>query len=98
MDHAYPYYKEIAIKHANTTMPNHFRPDYTSWHVVSYNNDGTVECKETFQGKNHDSAWSRGQAWGLYGFTLSYIHTKEERYTPTKVSIGMSPLPSIEEN
>lgn len=36
-------YKDIAIKHAMTTMHNHFRPDYTCWHVVSYNSDGTVE-------------------------------------------------------
>ena len=75
-----PYYKEVAIKHANTTMPNHFRPDYTSWHVVSYNQDGTVECKETFQGKNHDSAWSRGQAWGLYGYTATYRETGDKTY------------------
>ena len=75
-----PYYKEVAIKHANTTMPNHFRPDYTSWHVVSYNKDGTVECKETFQGKNHDSAWSRGQAWGLYGYTATYRETGDKTY------------------
>ena len=75
-----PYYREVAIKHANTTMPNHFRPDYTSWHVVSYNNDGTVECKETFQGKNHDSAWSRGQAWGLYGYTATYRETGDKTY------------------
>ena len=75
-----PYYKEVAIRHANTTMPNHFRPDYTSWHVVSYNNDGTAECKETFQGKNHDSAWSRGQAWGLYGYTATYRETGDKTY------------------
>ena len=61
-------------------MPNHFRPDYTSWHVVSYNNDGTAECKETFQGKNHDSAWSRGQAWGLYGYTATYRETGDKTY------------------
>ena len=75
-----PYYAEVAVKHANTTMPNHFRPDYTSWHVVSYNNDGTVESKETFQGKNHDSAWSRGQAWGLYGYTATYRETGDKTY------------------
>ena len=45
-------YKDVAIKHAITTMKNHFRPDYTCWHVVSYNNDGTVERKQTHQGKN----------------------------------------------
>ena len=75
-----PYYKETAIKHANTTMPNHFREDVTSWHVVSYNSDGSVEMKETFQGKNHDSAWSRGQAWGVYGYTATYRETGDETY------------------
>ena len=52
-------YKDIAVRHAMTTMNNHFRPDYTCWHVVSYNNDGTVEKKQTFQGKNDDSSWAR---------------------------------------
>ena len=75
-----PYYKDVAVKHANTTMPNHFREDCTSWHVVSYNNDGTVECKQTFQGKNDDSAWSRGQAWGLYGYTAAYRETSDTAY------------------
>ena len=58
-------YKNVAVKHAQTTMKNHFRPDYTSYHVVSYNNDGSVEIKQTHQGKNAESAWSRGQAWGV---------------------------------
>ena len=56
-------YKDIAVKHAQTTMKNHFRPDYTSYHVVSYNNDVRVEVKQTHQGKKAESAWSRGQAW-----------------------------------
>lgn len=68
-------YKDIAIKHAMTTMHNHFRPDYTCWHVVSYNNDGTVESKQTFQGKNDDSSWARGQAWAIYGYTACYRET-----------------------
>lgn len=75
-----PYYKETAVKHANTTMPNHFREDGTSWHVVSYNSDGTVEMKQTFQGKNDDSAWARGQAWGVYGYTAAYRETGDETY------------------
>ena len=73
-------YKEIAIKHADKTMPNHFRDDYTCWHVVSYNDDGTVEMKETFQGKNHDSAWARGQAWAVYGYTAAYRETGDKKY------------------
>lgn len=70
-------YKDIAVKHAQTTMKNHFRPDYTSYHVVSYNNDGSVEVKQTHQGKNAESAWSRGQAWGVYGYTSCYRETQD---------------------
>ena len=73
-------YKDIAVKHAMTTMHNHFRPDYTCWHVVSYNNDGTVEKKQTFQGKNDDSSWARGQAWGIYGYTSCYRESKDAAF------------------
>ena len=73
-------YKDIAVQHAMTTMNNHFRPDYTCWHVVSYNNDGTVERKQTHQGKNDDSSWARGQAWAIYGYTVVYRETKDVRY------------------
>ena len=83
-----PYYKEIAIKHADTTMPNHFREDYTCWHVVSYNNDGTVEMKETFQGKNHASSWARGQAWAVYGYTATYRETGEGKYLDFAINIA----------
>lgn len=66
------HYKDVALRHAKVTLNNHFRPDYTCWHVVSYNNDGTVEEKCTHQGKNDDSAWARGQAWAVYGYTSCY--------------------------
>ena len=73
-------YKDIAVRHADHTMANHFRPDYTCWHVVSYNDDGTVELKQTFQGKNDDSSWARGQAWAVYGYTSCYRETGDEKY------------------
>lgn len=75
-----PVYREIAIKHADKTMENHFRDDYSSYHVVSYNNDGTVESKGTHQGYSDSSSWSRGQAWAVYGYTLCYRFTKDQRY------------------
>lgn len=81
-------YKEIAVRHADTTMPNHFRQDCTSWHVVSYNPDGTVEHKQTFQGKNDDSAWARGQAWGLYGYTAAFRETGDSTYLDFAVRIA----------
>lgn len=74
-------YYQIAVKHANTTLKNHFRPDYSTWHVVSYDPEtGLVEKKNTHQGYNDDSAWARGQAWALYGYTLCYRETKDPKY------------------
>lgn len=74
------YYK-IAVTHANTTMKNHFRPDYSSYHVINYHPEtGQVQEKRTDQGYADESAWARGQAWGLYGYTLMYRETKNKRY------------------
>ncbi|MBB5441110.1 MULTISPECIES: glycoside hydrolase family 88 protein [Pedobacter] len=74
------YYK-IAVTHASTTMKNHFRPDYSSYHVIDYNPEtGLVQKKRTDQGYADESAWARGQAWGLYGYTLMYRETKDKKY------------------
>lgn len=81
-------YYDVAVKHAQTTMKNHFRPDYTSYHVVSYNNDGTVEKKQTHQGKNDESAWSRGQSWGIYGYTSCYRETKDTAFLQEAIHIA----------
>lgn len=61
-------------------MKNHFRDDASSFHVVSYNDDGTVESRGTFQGYSDSSAWARGQAWGLYGYTMCYRETGDAKY------------------
>jgi len=74
------FYK-IAVTHANTTMKNHFRPDYSSYHVLNYNAEtGEVQQKRTAQGAANESAWARGQAWGLYGYTMTYRETKNKKY------------------
>lgn len=71
-----PDWYEIALSHARTTMANHFREDYSSYHLVNYNPaDGTVLRRQTVQGFADDSSWARGQAWGLYGFTMMYRET-----------------------
>lgn len=76
-----PSYRDKAVSHANTTMANHFRADYSSYHVVDYNKtNGSVISKSTHQGYSKESAWARGQAWGLYGFTMCYRYTKDKRY------------------
>lgn len=72
---------KIAVNHANTTMKNHFRPDYSSFHVVDYDPEtGEVRARQTAQGYADDSFWSRGQAWGLYGYTMCYRFTKNPAY------------------
>lgn len=74
------FYK-IAVSHANHTMLNHFRPDYSSYHVVDYDPEtGAVRQKNTAQGYSDASAWARGQAWGLYGFTMCYRETHDKKY------------------
>jgi len=71
----------IAVEHANTTLDNHFREDFSSWHVVDYDTiTGDVRQKNTAQGYSDDSAWARGQAWGLYGYTVCYRETKDPAY------------------
>lgn len=76
-----PKYKVIAIDHANTTLKNHYRTDFSSYHVVDFNLEtGNVAAKKTAQGFSDESAWSRGQSWGLYGFLIMYRFTKEPTY------------------
>lgn len=74
-------FKEMAISHADKTMEHHFRPDYSSYHVVSYDTiTGLPHMKQTHQGYSDESSWSRGQAWGLYGYTYLYRETKDNKY------------------
>lgn len=74
-------YKKVAIAHADTTLKNHFREDNSSVHVVDYSPEtGEVRNKHTAQGFAHESAWARGQAWGIYGYAVCYRYTKDEKY------------------
>lgn len=74
------FYK-IAIAQADKTMQQHFRVDGSSFHLVIYDpSTGNVKQKKTAQGYADGSAWARGQAWGLYGYTVCYRETKDTRY------------------
>ncbi len=76
-----PVYRDVALRHADTTMKNHYRPDFSSYHVIDYDTiTGNVIAKQTFQGYADESAWARGQAWGLYGYTVCYRATGDEKY------------------
>ncbi len=74
-------FKDIAVNHANTTLKHHYREDYSCYHVVDYDTiSGVPLDKATCQGFTDDSAWSRGQAWGLYGYTMCYRYVKDDAY------------------
>lgn len=79
----------IAVQHANTTMKNHYRENFSCYHVVDYDTiTGKVLDKATCQGFTDESSWARGQAWGLYGFTLCYRYTKDKQYLEFAESIA----------
>jgi unsaturated chondroitin disaccharide hydrolase len=75
-----PKYKNVAISHALSTMKNHFRADYSTYHVVDYDENGKVLHQQTNQGFSDNSTWSRGQGWAIYGFTMMYRETKDKRF------------------
>jgi unsaturated chondroitin disaccharide hydrolase len=76
-----PKFREIAINHANSTIANHYRSDFSAFHVLDYDLEtGKLIAGKNHQGYNDASAWSRGQAWGFYGFTMMYRFEKDEKY------------------
>lgn len=73
--------RRIAETHARTTLAHHFRSDRSSYHVVDFEPaSGRVLRKQTHQGLADASAWARGQAWGLYGFSVAYRETRERAF------------------
>lgn len=76
-----PRYKQIALAHADTVLKNFIRDDDSVKHIVEFNCE-TGEYIKSYggQGYMHGSSWSRGQAWAVYGFVVSYEQTHEERY------------------
>lgn len=93
-----PEFRDIAVSHARRTMENQFRADYTSYHVALYD---TVSGKFirgcTNQGLNDDSFWARGQAWGIYGFTMMYRETLDKeflRFVEKITDVYLSRLPA----
>lgn len=81
--------RNIAVTHANTTMANHFRDNGSSFHMLTYSTeDGSAIAKQTVQGYSDDSSWARGQAWGLYGFTMMYRFTSDEAYLNHAIRIA----------
>ncbi len=82
------FYK-VAVTHANTTLKNHFRKDFSSYHVVCYDTlTGKVLAQETAQGYADNSTWSRGHAWAIYGYTMSYRETHDPKYLDAAIRLA----------
>ena len=84
-----PRYKDVAMKHADTAMKSFVRPDGSVVHICCFN-PATGELERTLGGQGYEegSSWTRGQAWGLYGFTLSWMHTGKQEYLDTAKRIA----------
>ncbi|WP_430972864.1 glycoside hydrolase family 88 protein [Sunxiuqinia rutila] len=92
-------FRDIAVTHANTTLEHHFRDDMSSYHVVSYDTiTGEVERKQTHQGYSDDSAWARGQSWGLYGYIVCYRETGDPKYLKAAEDIAAFIIPNLPED
>lgn len=79
-----PKLAEIATRHAEVTMNNHFREDYSTYHVVAYDTiTGKKVAGVTHQGYSDSSMWARGQSWAVYGFTMCYRETKNPDFLKT---------------
>ena len=90
---------ETAVKHASTTLANHFREDWTSWHLLDYDpEDGKVRYRETVQGYAHGSAWARGQAWALYGYTMMARETGRAEFLKAAENIGRMLISKLPED
>ena len=82
------FYK-VAVSHSDKTMEHHFRPDHSTYHVVSFDTiTGLPHIKQTHQGASDESIWSRGNAWGLYGFVMMYRETGLTRYLDKAIAIA----------
>ncbi len=82
-------YKKIAMAHADTVMKNFIREDGSSIHIGEFDPDTGIFIRNLRgQGYDKDSAWSRGQGWALYGFTISYIKTGKKEYLDTAIKVA----------
>ncbi len=79
----------IAVTHANTTIKNHIRDDYSTFHVIVFDTvTGDVIQRKTHQGYADNSTWARGQAWGVYGFTVCFRETRDSTYLEAAINLA----------
>lgn len=84
-----PRYLHIATIHADTAMKHFVREDGSVKHIIEFDpTTGEYIQSRGGQGYGHGSSWTRGQAWAIYGFTLSFIHTGKQEYLDTAKKVA----------
>lgn len=94
-----PRYLHIATLHADTAAKYFIREDGSANHIVAFD-PVTGAFSDTFGGQGYakGSSWTRGQAWALYGFILSYLHTRNETYLNTAKKVANYFIANTPEN
>ena len=83
-----PKFKDIAVRHSNTTMNHFIRDDGSVYHAFRFNAEGSPKCPDNYCGRAVESHWARGAAWAMYGFALGYRHTGDHRYLETSLRVS----------
>ena len=92
-------FENVAICHANTAIKHFLRQDGSVKHIVEFNHQtGEFVTNYGGQGYDKDSSWTRGQAWGLYGFVISYLHTNKSTYLEAAQKIAQHCLANLSDD
>lgn len=83
-----PRFKEIAIRHSDTTLEHFIREDDSVYHAYRFDKDGNPARGDNYCGNTVESHWARGTAWAMYGFTLGYRHVRNERYLDAALRVS----------
>ena len=93
-----PRFKDIAIRHADTTLECFIRDDDSVFHAYRFDPvSGAPSCGENYCGHSKDSHWARGTAWAIYGFAMSYRHTGERRFLDASLRVARKFLSLLDE-
>lgn len=84
----HPFYKRIAIEHANTTMKYFVRNDYSIMHAYRFSEEtGEAIGEANYCGYSNGSHWARGTSWAIYGYAIAYNYTKKPEYMDMSIAL-----------
>lgn len=91
-------YREIAIKHADTTLKHFIREDDSVCHAYRFDpQTGAVVGEANYCGYGVGSHWARGTTWGVYGFALMYRYTQDRKYLDASLRLARKFIANLDE-